>query len=81
MGFLVDLVANLLAAWLAELLTPYGMTGFAISVVLTVVLAIYWHRQQRKAGKLGMASWTFIIACFAIAALAIGGGAFGLAGC
>ena len=78
MGFLLDLVANLLATWLADLLTPYGMTGLAIAVAVTVAFAIYWHRQSRKAGKLGMASWPFIFACFAIAALAIGGGAYGL---
>ena len=78
MPFFIDFIANLAAGWIGDLLTPYGMTGFAIAVAVTVAFAIYWHRQNRKAGKLGMASWPFIFACFAIAAIAIGGGAFGL---
>jgi len=78
MPFFIDFIANLAAGWIGDLLTPYGMTGFAIAVAVTVAFAIYWHRQSHKAEKLGMASWPFIFACFAIAAIAIGGGAFGL---
>lgn len=78
MGFFLDLIANLLAGWLDSLLTPYGMTGIAVAIAVTVAFVIYWHRQQRAAKKPGMASWQFIALCFVIALAATGAGGYGL---
>jgi hypothetical protein len=78
MGFFLDLVANLLASWLDSLLTPYGMTGIAIAIAVTVAFVLYWHRQQRAAKKPGMASWQFIVLCFVAMILAAAAGGYGL---
>jgi hypothetical protein len=79
MGFFLDLVANLLASWLDSLLTPYGMTGVVIAIAGTVLSIRYWHRQQRAAKKLGMASWWFIALSCVVALLSVGGASYGLA--
>ncbi len=78
MPFVWDFIANLLASWVAELLTPTGMSGLAIAVAVTIAWTISWHRRQRASGQLGMASWYFIVPCLVIAALAIAGASYGL---
>jgi hypothetical protein len=79
MGFLWDFIANLAAAVAFETLTPLGMTGIAIAVLVTVAWVIGWHHRQRAAKKPGMASWYFIALCFVVAILTIGAGVYGIA--
>src|SRR5580704_13719463 len=74
-GFFIDLLANLLA----NLLSPNTMMGIAVVAVWAAISAILWHRRQRAEGKPGMASTWFVILCFGIALLAVGGGVYGLA--
>jgi hypothetical protein len=73
---LVDLASNLFATLISE--WAGDMIGAVIVLVAIVIGVIRWHRNQRAAKKLGMASLPFIVACFVFALIAIGGGAFGL---
>ncbi len=54
------------------------MIGVSIAIIATAALVIYWHRQQRKAKKLGMASWQFIALSLTVAFLAVAAAAYGL---
>src|ERR1700728_731909 len=78
MPFLWDFIANLAAALAGELLTPPGMTGIAIAVLVIVAWTISGPRRQRAAKKQGMAAWQFIALCFVIAAAAMAAGGYGL---
>lgn len=78
-GFsLREIVSNIIGSLVADALTPGGMTAYAITLAMVVWAAISWHRRQRAAKKLGMASWQFIALCCVVAAIAIACGAYGL---
>jgi len=76
--FIDEVVPNVIANLLADLFSPASMTGWATALACIIWLVIGWHRRQRAANKLGMASWPFIAVCFTVALLAIAGGAYGL---
>jgi hypothetical protein len=69
---------NLLATWVADLFSPSGMTGLAIAFILALASLIRWHRGQRAAQKLGMASWYFIVPSIVVAITAIVVASYGL---
>jgi hypothetical protein len=71
-------IENLAANWTAELFGPTTMIAWLITLAVVIYGVIAWHRRQRTAKKLGMASWQFIALCFAIALIAVAGGAYGL---
>jgi hypothetical protein len=71
-----DIAANLFAWLISE--KGGDMIGVGVLVIIGIVAVIRWHRRQRAAKKLGMASWPFIAACFAIALIAVGAGGYGL---
>jgi len=73
-----DFLINLFAGFVADVSSPYGMIGALFSVGLMVYLVVGWHRKQLAAGKRGVDSWPFIALAFVVAAIAIGGGAYGL---
>ncbi|HTC02128.1 MAG TPA: hypothetical protein VK749_01905 [Xanthobacteraceae bacterium] len=71
-----DIAANLFA-WLISA-KGGDVIGVAVLLVIGVATLIRWHRRQRAAKKLGMASLPFIALCFAVALLAVAGGAYSL---
>jgi hypothetical protein len=73
---LANIAINLFAALISE--RGGDMMMLAIVAVIGIVAMIRWHRAQRAMKKLGMASLPFIVACFVVALIAIGGGAYGL---
>jgi hypothetical protein len=73
--FLLDLLANLLAA----VLSPHDLIGLAIFAAWATISAIFWHQRQKSVGKPGMASLWFILLCFGIALIAVAGGTYGIA--
>ena len=78
-GFsLREIFSNVIGSLVADAITPSGMMGWGLAIAFAAWWAVHWHRQQRAAKKPGMASWQFISLCFAIAAVAIAFGAYGL---
>jgi hypothetical protein len=71
-----DIAANLFA-WL---ISDKGgdVIGVAVLLVIGVATLIRWHRRQRAAKKLGMASFYFIVPCFVVALIAIAAAAYGI---
>jgi hypothetical protein len=69
---------NLFAGWVSASFGPESMIGWTIALGFAVYFAINWHRRQRAAKKPGMGSLSFIIICFAVALVAVAGGAYGL---
>jgi hypothetical protein len=54
------------------------MIGWSVTSALCIWWLVGWHRKQRAANKPGMASLPFIVLCFLIAIIAVGGAAYGL---
>ena len=73
-----EFLINVAAGLVGDIRSPSGMIGWTITVVLCGWWAISWHRRERAAKKLGMASWYFIAPCLVVAALAIAAGAYGI---
>jgi hypothetical protein len=78
-GPLAPFLENLVASWVADAFGPTSMTGIGIAIISVMLLVIYWHGQQRKAKKPGMASWGFIIVAGVVTLLAVGAFGYGLA--
>lgn len=76
--WLRDFASNLLANFVAGFLGPADMIGYLIGFGFVIWAAIGWHRRERAAKRLGMASWYFIAPCVLIAIIAVAGAAFGL---
>lgn len=77
-GFsLREIASSVIGSLVADALTPGGMAAYAITLVMVVWAAVSWHRRQRAAKKLGMASWQFISLCLVLAALGVGGAGYG----
>jgi hypothetical protein len=76
LGNVFTSAGQLLAGHLGMVAQMIG-AGFTL-VVCVAVWAIGWNRRQRAANKPGMSSLPFIAACFAIALIAVGGGAYGV---
>jgi hypothetical protein len=70
-----DVAANLFAWFISE--KGGDVIGVAVLLVIGIVTVIRWHRRQRAAKKLGMASLYFIIPCLAVGIIAVAAAAFG----
>lgn len=73
-----EVLPNVVANWVADIFSPASMTGWATALAVIAWAVIRWHRQQRAAKKLGMASWPFIAVCLTIALLAVAAAAYGI---
>jgi hypothetical protein len=76
--WLRDFASNLLANFVAGFFGPADMIGYLIGFGFLIWAAVHWHRRERAAKRLGMASWYFILPCLVVGIAAIVGVAFGL---
>jgi len=72
----IGIAENLIATLISE--KGGDVIGFSILAIICIVASLRWHRRERAAGKPGMGSIWFIILCFAIAGIGVGGAVYGL---
>jgi hypothetical protein len=75
---LATFAESLLASWVADAYGPTSMIGLSLAIISIAALVVYWHLQQRKAKKAGMAALPFIIACIIVALLAVAAASYGI---
>jgi hypothetical protein len=73
-----EFILNVAANIAASALSPVDMLGYLIALGFVVFWVAGWHRKRMAKGKRGVDSWYFIALTFIVAALAIGGAAYGL---
>jgi hypothetical protein len=71
-------IENLAANWTAELFGPKTVIAWFITLAIAIYGVIAWHVRQRAAKKPGMASFYFIVTCFAVGIVAIAAAAYGI---